>query len=160
MIVFDAVYNPENTLFVKEARNRNLFSPEAYKIFRVALVGIAILMTAVIITIRVLPGWGEGEQGYPIIESYLRQKGIQPGDIVIVRNPPGYFVMTGQPAIVVPYADEATLFVVAMRYHAKYVILEAAGAAGPIKSIYDNLQSQHFSFMSEIDGTRIFEIEP
>jgi hypothetical protein len=78
----------------------------------------------------------------------------------MVRNPPGYFVMTNQPAIVVPDGDEATLFVVATRYHAKYVILEAAGAAGPIKSIYDNLQSQRFSFMSEIDGTRVFKVEP
>jgi len=147
-------------IVVKGARNRNLFSPDAYKIFRAALVGIAILMTAVIISIRVLPGWGEGEQGYPKIEAYLRQNGIQPVDIVIVRNPPGYYVMTGQPAIVVPYGDEGTLFDVATRYHAKYVILEAAGAAGPIKSIYDNLQSQHFSFMSEIDGTRIFKVKP
>jgi hypothetical protein len=68
--------------------------------------------------------------------------------------------MTGQPAIVVPYGNEDTMFLVATRYHAKYVVLEAAGAAGPIKSIYDNKHSRHFSFMSEIDGTRIFEVQP
>jgi hypothetical protein len=68
--------------------------------------------------------------------------------------------MTGQPAIVVPYGDEATMFSVATRFRAKYVILEAAGAAGPIESIYNNKQSQHFSFMSEINGTRIFAVKP
>ena len=145
---------------VTTARKRNLFNPDAFKIFRAALVGIAVLMTAVIISIRVLPGWGEGEQNYPKVEAYLQQYGIQSADIIMVRNPPGYFLMTGQPAIVVPYGDEATLFSVATRYHAKYVILEAAGAAGPIKSIYDNKQSQHFYFMSEIDGTRIYEVKP
>ena len=78
----------------------------------------------------------------------------------MVRNPPGYFVMTSQPAIVVPYGDESTMLLVATRYHAKFIILEAAGAAGPIQSIYDNKQSKNFSFMSEIDGTRIFEVNP
>ena len=145
---------------VTKARNRNWFTPDAFKIFRAALVGIAIIMTVVIISIRVLPGWGEGEQGYPRIEAYLQQNGIQPDDIVMVRNPPGYFVMTGQPAIVVPYGDEATMLSVATRYRAKYVILEAAGAAGPIESIYNNKQSQHFNFMSEINGTRIFAVKP
>ena len=145
---------------VTKARSHNLFTPDAYKIFRSALVGIAVLMTAVIISIRVFPGWGEGEQDYPRIEAYLQQNGIQPDDIVMVRNPPGYYVMTTQPAVVVPYGDETTMYSVAARYRVKYVILEAAGAAGPIESIYNNKQSQHFSFMSEINGTRIFEVKP
>ena len=141
-------------------RKRNLFTPAAFKIFGGALVGIAILMTVVIITIRVLRSWGEGEQSYPKIEAYLQQAGIQPGDIVMDRNPPGYYVMTGQPAIVVPYGDESSIYAVSKRFDAKYLILEAAGAAGPIKSLYDDKQSEHFRFMSEIDGTRIFEIQP
>ena len=61
------------------ARKRNLFTPNAIRIFGGALVGIAILMTAVIIYLRVLRGWGEGEQNYPKIEAYLQQAGIQPG---------------------------------------------------------------------------------
>jgi hypothetical protein len=141
-------------------RKRNLFTPAAFKIFGGALVGVAILMTVVIITIRVLRSWGEGEQSYPKIEAYLQQAGIQPGDIVMDRNPPGYYVMTGQPAIVVPYGDESSIYAVSKRFDAKYLILEAAGAAGPIKSLYDDKQSEHFRFMSEIDGTRIFEIQP
>ncbi len=142
------------------ARKRNMFTPDAFKIFGGALVVIAILMTGVIITIRVLRNWGEGEQSYPKIQAYLQQTGIQPGDIVMDRNPPGYYVMTGQPAIVVPYGNEASIYAVATRYDAKYVILEAAGAAGPIKSLYENKQSQHFRFMNEINGTRIFKVQP
>jgi hypothetical protein len=145
---------------VTMARTRNLFTPDAYKIFRASLVGIAILMTVVIIAIRVLPPWGEGEQRYPGIESYLKQNGLLAQDVVMVRNPPGYFIMTGQPAIVAPYGNEAVMLLVAARYHAKYVVLEAAGAAGPMKSVYDNKQSRHLRFMSEIDGTRIFEVQP
>jgi hypothetical protein len=145
---------------VSFARKHNLFTPDAFRIFRVALVGIAFLMTGVILSIRVLPGWGEGEQSYPVIESFLRNDNIGINDIVMVRNPPGYFIMTGQPAIVIPYGDELSMYTVASRYNAKYVIIEKAGTAGPIKLIYDNKQSQHFLFMDEINGTRIFKVRP
>ncbi len=145
---------------ITAARRRNWFTPDAFKIFRAALVGIAILMTGVIIYIRVLPGWGEGEQNYPKVEAFLEQNGIQPGDIVMVRNPPGYYLMTGHPAIVVPYSDEAAMYNAAMRYHAKYLVLESAGVAGPIKSVYDNGNSQQFRFLGELSGTRIFKVQP
>jgi hypothetical protein len=151
---------PGLEVLVIAARKRSWFTPNAFKIFGGALVGIAILMTAIIVSIRVLQSWGEGEQTYPRIEAYLQQAGIQPGDIVMDRNPPGYYVMTGRPAIVVPYGNEASIFAAATRYHAKFLILEEAGIAGPIRSLYESKQSQHFRFMSEINGTRIFQIQP
>ncbi len=145
---------------VAAARKRQLFTPDAFRVFRGALVGIAVLMTVVIVAVRVLPGWGEGEQDYPRVEAFLQEEGIQPGDIVMVRNPPGYYLMTGRSAIVVPYGDENSILAAATRYNARYLIIEAAGAAGPIKSVYENRQSRHFEFMGELDGTRIFQVKP
>ncbi len=78
----------------------------------------------------------------------------------MVRNPPGYYLMTGRPAIVVPSADAAGMFAAATRYHAAYVVIEAVGAAGPIQSVYDNEHDQHFKFLGELDGTRIFKVQP
>jgi len=145
---------------VAAARKRNWFTPEASTVFQGALVGITLLMTAFILYIRVLSGWGEGEQGYPKVETFLEENGIRPGEIVMVRNPPGYYLMTGRPAIVVPLADEAGMLAAATRYHAGYVVIEAVGAAGPIKSIYENEHDQHFEFLGELDGTRIFKVQP
>jgi hypothetical protein len=145
---------------VDSARRRNWFTPDAYRVFRGALVGIAILMTAVIVSIRVLPGWGEGEQNYRKVETYLQQNGIQPGDIVMVRNPPGYYLMTGRSAIVIPYGGEASMLAVATRYHARYLIIEAEGAAGPIRTVYDNTNSTHLHLMSEIGGIHIYQVRP
>jgi hypothetical protein len=145
---------------IKAARKRNLFTAEASKVFQGALVGIAVLMTAVILYLRVLPGWGEGEQYYPRVEAFLKENGIQPGEIVMVRNPPGYYLMTGRPAIAVPYASEPVMFLAATRYQARYLVIEAAGAAGPIQSVYDNEHSQNFKFLGELDGTRIFKVQP
>ncbi|MGE5073616.1 MAG: hypothetical protein ACM3MF_09330, partial [Anaerolineae bacterium] len=145
---------------IAAARRRNMFTPSAFTVFQGALVALTLLMTAVILSIRVLPGWGEGEQQYPKVESFLRSHGSQPADIVMVRNPPGYYLMTGRSAIVVPLGDEATMAQVAGRYGAKYLVIEAAGAAGPIESVYQNLASQRFPYLGEIDGTRVFRVAP
>jgi hypothetical protein len=145
---------------VVSARRRNMFTPEAFTVFRIALVGIAVLMTGLIVAIRVLPGWGEGEQNYPRIEGFLKASGIAPGTVVMVRNPPGYFIMTGRPAIVVPYGDAVSIRAAAARYGAQYLIVETAGAAGPIKSVYEDTTGEFFDYLGDVDGTRIFRIRP
>jgi hypothetical protein len=144
---------------IAAARRRKLFTPQAFAIFRVALAGIAALMTAVIIWIRVLPGWGEAEQQYDKVETFLVHSGIRPGVRVMVRNPPGYFLATGRPAVVVPYGDAASMLAVAARYSVKYIVLESEGASGPIKSVYEELHDPRIRYLGELDGTRIFQIE-
>ncbi len=145
---------------VAAARSRGMFTPQAFPIFQGALVALVILMTGLILSIRVLPGWGEGEQEYPKIEAFLKAQGIGSQDIVLVRNPPGYYLMTGRPAIVVPYGGEATISEVANRYHAKFLIIEAVGASGPIEAVYKNQSSQRFPYLGSIDGTHIFRVVP
>jgi hypothetical protein len=147
-------------LTIAAARRRGLFTPAAFRVFQSSLVGLAVLMTGVVIVIRVLPGWGEGEREYPRVQAFLQQSGIRPTDVVMVRNPPGYFLMTGQPAIVVPYSDADMMWVAATRYHARFVVLEQAGVTGPIKLVYDDLHSQHFVYLGELDGTRVFKVQP
>ena len=61
---------------------------------------------------------------------------------------------------VIPYGDEATMAAVARRYGASYLVIEAAGAAGPIKSVYDRQADHYFTFLTDIDGTRIFRLGP
>ncbi len=145
---------------VAAARRRKLFTPQAFKIFQGALVGLVVLMTGVIFSLRVLRGWGEGEQQYPKVESLLVSHGAEPRDVVMVRNPPGYYLMTGRSAIVVPYGDESAMAAVARRYGASYLVIEQAGAAGPIKSVYDSTATQNFRLLGEVDGTHIYEFTP
>ena len=119
------------------------------------------MMTALIVYLRILrPGWGEGEQTYSRIEAFLVESGARPADVVVVRNPPGYYLMTGRHAVVVPFGGEESLLAVAGRYHASYVIIEAAGASGEIKSVFDNLHSQHLQYLGELENARIFKVIP
>jgi hypothetical protein len=146
-------------------RRHGGLNSQAFPVFRIALVGIAILMTGVIFYIRVLqPGWDEDQQIYPKVEAVLQQNGVVPGDVVIVRNPPGYYLMTGRAAIVIPYGDENSLLSAAKRFHARFVAIEAAGASGPVGVIYNDKSDPFLRFLGEVNEpnnvTRIFEIQP
>jgi len=149
---------------VGAVRRRGWLTPQAFNVFRVALVGVAILMTGLIFYIRVLPGWGEDEQIYPKVEAFLGQNSVTPGDVVMVRNPPGYYLMTGRSAIVIPYGDEASLLAAAKRFNARFVAIEAAGASGPIKEVYNSGGDASLRFLGEINEpnnvTRVYEIRP
>lgn len=141
------------------ARGRNLFDDRAFTIFRASLVGITALMTAAIFALRVLPNWEREDGHYAAVESLLVQQGAPSDAIVIVRNPPGYNIVTGRPAIALPAGGIPALLSVAERYDARYLILEPAGISEALKTIYENpYQSPKFIYLGESDGNRLYEI--
>ena len=92
-----------------------------------------ILFSALLVKIRVVDsGWNEGEPFYLKTEQTLRKLGARSDAIIMVRNPPAYFIMTGRQAIVVPYGDVPTLLAASQKYDARYVILEQIGSNSPL----------------------------
>jgi len=90
----------------------------------------------------------------------LIENGGKPGEIVIVRNPPGYYVVSGRPAIVIPYGNDAVLLEVAERYNARYLILEKNGVYDGIKALYDTpRQDPIFDYLGEVNGARLYRID-
>ena len=86
-----------------------------------------------LVKIRVVDsGWNEGEYLYLKADQFLVAQGARPDAIVMVRNPPAYFVMTGRQAIVVPYGDVKTLLAASRKYNASYIILEQIGSSSPL----------------------------
>ena len=62
---------------------------------------------------------------YADLGKVIEQAGVQPGDIVMVNNPPGYYLATGEPSVAIPNGGVETLLAAARRYNARYVLLEA-----------------------------------
>jgi hypothetical protein len=142
-------------------RKRGWGTERTPAVFRSAMVMIAVMLTAYVVWLRLFNlGWGEGELGYPRVEQYLVGKGMDPGDIVIVRNSPGYYLATGRTAIVIPYGDEQTILAVAEQFGAHYLILESKAALLQIRDLYERPERQAgFIYLGEIDGTRLYEIK-
>jgi hypothetical protein len=130
--------------------------------FQVILVLLAILLTAYLVNFRVIAsGWAKDDVIYPAVEEKLLESGISSGDIVIVRNPPGYFLASGRPSISLPFGDESTILAVSDKFDARYLVLEKGGTFDAIQDLYENPEGNpSFIYLGEVDGARIYRIEP
>lgn len=140
-------------------QKRGWLSEQAFGVFRVGLVGIAILMTAVIFAIRVLPGWEREDGHYAAVENLLVQQGAPIDAVIIVRNPPGYNVVTGRSSIALPTGGVSAILAVAARYDARYLVLEPDGTSTELRALYGQPDSNPlFRYLGESDGNRLYEI--
>jgi hypothetical protein len=144
------------------ARRRGRFSDRnAPYVLQGILVLLAVFMTAYLVNFRVISSsWAKDDAIYPSVEARLLDLGIRPGEVVIVRNPPGYFIASGRPAIALPFGDESTILAVAEKYGARYLVLEKDGTFETIRDLYEEPQSHpSFSYLGEVNEARLYRIE-
>ena len=122
----------------------------------------AVFLTAVIFWSRGIGGnagqaWDRENTVYGQIDQFLVSQGATNGDIVMVANPPGFFLASGNPAIAVPDGDIETLLTVAKKYQARFIILETGSVPTGLLPVYDNPKDQpDLIFLGEIEHARIF----
>ncbi|MCE9646809.1 MAG: hypothetical protein K8S20_12485 [Chloroflexi bacterium] len=144
-------------------RKRGIGNDQNRVVFRSALIMVAMILTGYVVYLRLFTlGWGEGgDANYPAIEQFLAGHGAAKDDVVIVRNAPGYYLETGRSAISIPYGGRDAILEVADQFSADYLVLEPQAALDPIKDLFqDPRSSDQFIYMGELDGARIYEIQP
>jgi hypothetical protein len=129
---------------------------------RLILLVFVILFSVWLVKIRVFDrGWTEGEYVYRQSEGLLVGQGAGPADIVMVRNPPAYFIMTGRPSIVIPYGGVQVLLAASRKYQARYLILERNGIIQPLEGLYAHPEKYpEFSVLGSFDDNLILSIKP
>jgi hypothetical protein len=129
--------------------------------FQGILVLLAVIVTGYLINFRVISsGWAKDDVIYPAVEKKLLESGISPQDVLIVRNPPGYFIASGRQTISLPFGDEATILAVAEKFGASYLVLEKGGTFESIQNLYDHPEDHpSFIYLGEVDNARLYRIE-
>lgn len=149
-------------LLIQSARKRGLLKDEnAPLFFQAILVMLAVIMTGYLVNFRVIAsGWAQDDVIYPQVEAALIENGINSKDVVIVRNPPGYFLSSRRSAVSLPFGDESTILAVAEKFRARYLILEKDGTFDSIQDLYDQPENNpSFHYLGEVDGARLYEIQ-
>lgn len=143
-------------------RSRGQFTDKnAHAFLHGILVLLAVFMTAYLVNLRVLSGWAKDDLIYPSVEEMLLEQGISPGDVVIVRNPPGYFIASERPAVALPFGDESTILAVAEKFDAEYLVLENGGTFDSIEDLYEDPSSHPaFIYLGEVNEAKLYRIEP
>ena len=126
------------------------------------LLVVMILFSVMLVKIRVVDsGWNEGEYLYLKADHFLAAKSVRPDAIVMVLNPPAYFVMTGRQAIVVPDGNVQALLAASRKFNASYVILEQIGSSSPLYDLYEHPEAYpEFTTMGVIGDNHILLIKP
>ncbi|MCS6995162.1 MAG: hypothetical protein N2117_08805 [Anaerolineales bacterium] len=147
---------------VSKARQRGRFTPQAFGIFRFALIAFMGCITLALLYISLIEkDWNEFQRVYQRAEQILRENGARPEDVVIVANAPGYFATNRRPAIIVPDEDLATTRRLARQFGARFLILEKTYYTDPMIPVYQNPYAQPgLTYLGEFDEVRLFRIEP
>ena len=141
-------------------RRGQFLDKNAPYVFHGTLVVLALAFTIYLINIRVVStGWAKDDVVYASVEQKLQENGISPMDVVIVPNPPGYYVRTGRSAIRLPKGDQSAVLAVAEKFQARFLILEKSDALGALQSLYDDPQSNAiFVYLGEANNVQIYRI--
>jgi hypothetical protein len=137
---------------------------QARKVFSSGLVALAVFLTIIIGYLRIVGdsnsglAWNQTPRHYAQIEASLGEHGIAKNDIVMINNPPGYFVATGRPAIVVPDGDIQSTLAAAQRYHAHYLLLESNHPQGLNDLYQDPGDLSDLDYLYSLGDTHIFKL--
>lgn len=144
------------------ARRRGRFTEKNAPVFlQSILVLLALFMTVYLVNFRVIAdGWAKDDLIYPSVEKMLIDQGISLEDVVIVRNPPGYFIASERYSVALPFGDESTILEVAEKFGARYLVLEKGGTFDSIQDLYEEPQSNPaFVYLGEVNEAKLYRIE-
>jgi len=143
-------------------RKRGQFTDRnAPYVFQGLIVMIAFIVTLWLVNYRVIANPTNEDGGYASVEKMFLDNGVSLEVPVIVRNPPGYYIISGRPAIAQPYGDESVILQVAERYGAGLLVLESSGTFESIQELYDDPTSNgNFEYLGEVDEAKLYRIKP
>jgi hypothetical protein len=139
----------------------------AWKVFGYALVGFAVLLSSFVILGKVTGSadpafsWIGRERKFEQIGKLLPNYGATSDDIVVITDPPGYYVATGHPGIPIPNGNVALVLAVAEKFHARYLLLESHHPLG-LENLYNDPQNPPIGlcYLFRVDDTYIFDLTP
>ena len=102
--------------------------------------------------------WQQGAAHYREVEAELTRQGARPGQVVLVNNPPGYYLVSGRPAIVIPYGDEQILLRAARHYQADYLVLEKTNPVPLVDLYLRRREPSELEYLGRIGTTALYRI--
>jgi len=136
----------------------------AARVFSMSLIIFSVLFTGYITLNKIYQKdnhrfiWGLQEKRYESMGGLIESNNLEKST-VIVGNPPGFFLATGNQAIAIPDGDEQNILLVADEFNADYLILEPGGFPDLLSGLYDGSSlNKSFDLLNDLDGVKIYEI--
>ena len=138
------------------SRLRHWVEPKAQRNFLAIAVTIAAVMS-VLLAVRAADGWRERFAIYSAAAGWFTANGAGSATIMVI-DPPGWYYVSGQQAIMTPNEPLVTMLEVCRRYGARYLLLEGAHPMG-LNQLYLGLESSpSLAPRGTVSGIQIYEI--
>jgi hypothetical protein len=145
--------------------HRNWVLRQAGMIFAGGLVALAILVSGVVFYKRMFnpqppqQPWDASARLYSQVNDSLLQMGADGGEMVMVNNPPAYYLASGRPSISIPFGDLNDVLSVARRYHARFLALEFNQLTGSDNLYADPGDRPGLHYLRSVNSVQIYEFE-
>lgn len=104
-------------------------------------------------------GWSAGYDAYSEVENALKRLSVPQGDVIMVNNPPGFFVATGRPSVVIPNGDVQTVLAAAEKYQVRFLILEKNTVKDLIALYLSPVDLPGLKYVETVGRSHIFQIQ-
>jgi hypothetical protein len=145
-------------------RWRNWKLPRASIGFGILIVAVAASMTVGLSAIRLAgdsdgqSGWAASWNQYRVVDRALDQMNVPSETVILVNNPPGFFVASGRSSIVIPNGGLEALMAAASQFHAEYLILEK-NTVKELRYLYNFPADQPgIKYIEPVGETQLFRI--
>ncbi len=142
---------------------RKLPAQKTFLVFGIAALAVNIGIGSWFFSQRVIgsdvtqPMWNRSVQTYRQVGDYLGSIGYVQNEIVMVNDPPSFFVATGYPCVVIPDGDVSVSLLAAQKFGAKILVLDRNQAN--LLDLYENPGlSEHLDHLATVAGAHIFRI--
>jgi hypothetical protein len=148
------------------AQKRRLSQPAGMLRFLSALLVLTVALLSGLLYFQRVAGnqpgvfaWSASAAHYQAVEQALAAQGAQPCEGVLVNNPPGYWLASRRPAIVIPNGDAQMLLAAARQFGMRYLILEVNNPVALGDLYLERTQPPELVYLSSVGSTRLYRID-
>jgi hypothetical protein len=137
-------------------RLRHWVEPTAQRNFLAIAVTVAAVMS-VVLAVRAADGWRERSVIYSAAAGWFAANGAGSATVMVI-DPPGWYYLSGQRAIMTPNEPLSTMLDVCRRYGARYLLLEGAHPLA-LHQLYLGTESNpSLVLRATVSGIQVYEI--
>ena len=104
------------------------------------------------------PSWNQAAEVYRDVGQALNSIEVAEDEIIVVNNPPGFYLASGRSAIPIPDGGPQTLLAVAQRFDARYLVLDKNHPVG-LSDLFVHPDSvDGLTHLVTLDDVHLFEI--
>lgn len=146
-------------------RRRGWVVERATRVFLVSLIFFSVVFSFYVASSKLFSFdtgkaiWDLERERYNTIAAFIKTSDPRQKTVVIVANPPGFYLESGMPSVAVPDGDEKAILTVARRFSADYLVLESDSLPPGLIDLYKHPEGMTgFELLGKVENALIFKV--